>query len=354
MKSVCNNILDNVRNSIAILLLFICFNLQSQMDTNRRFPYSNKNEREIIDELKLVANAPKKQQESYIIAHKKFKKPKVETYRFRADLNLILYSLLILLIPVISLLITYYQKFKVQNELNQKQKEINEEKILFLLKDQELQVIKACVEDQDKRQKRIAQELHDSIGGNLAAIKLHLNNSYDNDNGALKVINAQIDDTYELVRNISQDLIPKKNIKNDFCDIIQEYVDNIERTSDLKTSFHAYPRKSIDVLNETLQIEIFNIIKELVTNSIKHAKGSSIELQLNLTENELNILFEDDGIGFDVSKKAKGFGFRHIKNRLKKIHGTIDIDSRIHRGTIINVEITNVTTTVNEIQPNYS
>ncbi|MBW1295044.1 tetratricopeptide repeat-containing sensor histidine kinase [Aquimarina litoralis] len=277
-----------------------------------------------------------------------------ETSKQRAFKNIILYSFLILLIPVIGLLITYYQKIKVQSELNQKQKEINEEKISSLLKDQELQVIKASLEGQDKERKRIAQELHDSIGGNLAAIKLRLNNSYSNQNGILKGINAQIDDTYELVRNISHDLIPKKFIKNNFCDVIQEYIDNIKGASNLKTSFHAYPRKSIDALHENLQVETFKIIQELVTNSIKHAQGSIIELQLNLVENELNILFEDDGVGFDVSKKAEGIGFRNIRSRLDKINGTINIDSRIKRGTIINIEITNVTTTINEVQPNYS
>ncbi len=277
-----------------------------------------------------------------------------ETNRQKTFKNIILYSFLILLIPVIGLLITYYQKIKVQSELNQKQKEINEEKISSLLKDQELQVIKASVEGQDKERKRIAQELHDSIGGNLAAIKLRLNNSYDNHNGILKGINAQIDDTYELVRDISHDLIPKKFIKNNFCDVLEEYISNIEGASNLKTSFHAYPRKNIDSLNENLQVEAFKIVQELVTNSIKHANGSIIELQLNLVKNELNILFEDDGVGFDVDKKVEGIGFRNIKSRLKKINGTIDIDSRLKRGTIINIEITNVNNTIHEIQPNYS
>ncbi|GAA0732325.1 hypothetical protein GCM10009430_45420 [Aquimarina litoralis] len=313
---------------------------------NKLLSFQNTTEKALNDNIILKKNQELKDAELKI--------QQDETSRQKTFKNIILYSFLILLIPVIGLLITYYQKIKVQSELSQKQKEINEEKISSLLKDQELQVIKAAVEGQDKERKRIAQELHDSIGGNLAAIKLRLNNSYDNHNGVLKGINAQIDDTYELVRDISHDLIPKKFTKNNFCDVLEEYISNIEGASNLKTSFHAYPRKNIDSLNENLQVEAFKIVQELVTNSIKHAKGSIIELQLNLVKNELNILFEDDGVGFDVDKKVEGIGFRNIKSRLKKINGTIDIDSRLKRGTIINIEITNVNNTIHEIQPNYS
>lgn len=277
-----------------------------------------------------------------------------ETERQKGFKNIILYSFLILLIPVIGLLITYYQKIKVQSELTKKQEEINEAKITSLLKEKELKVIKASIEAKDKERTRIAQELHDSIGGNLAAIKLQLNNSDPSQNGTIRRINSQIDDTYELVRNLSHNLIPKKFSKNNFCDLLQEYFNNISSSSNLKTSFSPYPSKEINFLSEHIQVEIFKIIQELVTNTIKHAKASAIEVQLNLVANALNILFEDDGVGFDIHKNKEGIGFRNIRSRLDKISGIINIDSRIQRGTIINIEITNLTTTINEIQPNYS
>ncbi len=313
---------------------------------NKLLTFQNTTEKALKDNIILKKNQEIKDAQLAI--------QQAETVRQKGFKNFILYSFLILLIPVIGLLVTYYQKIKAQSELTKKQEEINEEKISSLLKDQELKVIKASIESQDKERKRIAQELHDSIGGNLAAIKLQLNNSENKNKGLLKSINTQIDDTYELVRDLSHNLIPKKFSKNNFCDILEEYFKNIGGASSLTTSCSVYPRKEIDLLGEELQIETFKIIQELITNSIKHAKASSIELQLNLVENELSILFEDDGVGFDTTKNIEGIGFRNIRSRLNKISGTIDIDSRIKRGTIINIEITNLTTTINEIQPNYS
>ncbi|PKB17163.1 tetratricopeptide repeat-containing sensor histidine kinase [Flavobacterium sp. 5] len=244
----------------------------------------------------------------------------------------------ILLIPIIALLFLYYQRLKTQRLLNQNEKEISEQKIITLVKDQELKLIKAAVKGQDKARSKIAKELHDSIGGNLAAIKLQLNTVASKPD-AIQIIQKQLDETYQQVRDLSHNLIPEKFSQNNFCNLLEEYQKNLAGINDLKTSFVAYPRTQIDLIAESLQMEIYKIIQELVTNTLKHAKATTIELQLNCIENNLNILFEDNGIGFDSYKKSHGIGFKNINSRLNTISGSMQIDSMLRRGTIINIEI---------------
>ncbi|MDO5979112.1 tetratricopeptide repeat-containing sensor histidine kinase [Flavivirga spongiicola] len=269
-----------------------------------------------------------------------------ETKRQKGIKNIILYSFLIFLIPIIGLLYTYYLKLKAQNELNKKQEEVNEQKIASILKDQELKLVKASIKGQNNERERIAQELHDSIGGNIAGIKLQLNNS---DNSDLTSINLQIDDTYKQVRDLSHNLIPKKFSENNFCNILREYLNNILKGSSIASNINAYPVEEIDLLDENLQAEIFKIIQELITNTIKHAKASIIEIQINLVDNVLGIIFEDNGIGFDVKKQTNGIGFKNMKNRLKKISGVLNIDSNPKIGTIISIEISNLNPLINEV-----
>ena len=274
----------------------------------------------------------------------------VELQQQQSQKKIIAYAFGIILIPFIGLLFLYYQKLQTQNELNKKQEEINDQKISSLLREQELKLIKASIQGQDTERKRIAQELHDSIGGNLAAIKLQLNsNESKGENLHFLSINKQIDDTYEKVRELSHNLIPKKFGENNFCDVLEEYCNNIGNARNFSSSFNAHPRTEIDHLDEQLQIEVFKIIQELITNTIKHAKATSIELQLNLVNDVLNILFEDNGVGFIVEQNVNGIGFKNIKNRLDKISGTLHIDSMPKRGTIINIEIPNLVTVPNEI-----
>lgn len=244
----------------------------------------------------------------------------------------------ILLVPITGLLFLYYQRLKTQRLLNQSEKNISEQKIISLVKDQELKLIKAAIKGQDKARSKIAKELHDSIGGNLAAIKLQLNTVASKPD-AIHTIQKQLDETYQQVRDLSHNLIPEKFSENNFCSLLEEYQKNLAGINNLKTSFVAYPRSEIDLIAENLQMEIYKIIQELVTNTLKHANATTIELQLNCIENNLNILFEDNGIGFDSQKKETGIGFKNINSRLNTMSGSMQIDSMKKRGTIINIEI---------------
>ena len=92
-----------------------------------------------------------------------------------------------------------------------------------------------------------------------------------------------------------------------------------------------------------MQLEIFKIIQELITNTIKHAQADTVELHLNLAKNNtLNVIFEDNGVGFDAEQQPYGLGLSNIQSRLEKIFGTLIIDTRKGRGTIFNIEIANI------------
>lgn len=249
-----------------------------------------------------------------------------------------LISFVALIVPAIGLLFLYYQRLKTQRLINKNEKEISEQKIISLVKDQELKLIKAAVKGQDKARTKIAKELHDSIGGNLAAIKLQLNRIGANPD-SVQSIQKQLDETYQQVRDLSHDLIPEKFSQNNFSFLLEEYQKKLAGINNLKTSFVAYPRPKIDLIAENLQMEIYKIIQELVTNTLKHSQATTIDLQLNYIEDNLNILFEDNGIGFDSQKKEGGIGFKNINSRLCSVSGSMEIDSMINRGTIINIDI---------------
>ncbi len=287
-------------------------------------------------------NAAEKKSSEINFLKKEQELQEVKAARQKSITNTITYSLLVILIPIIGLVINYYQKLITQSKLNEKQREFNKQKIQTLLKEQELEVIKATMKGQDKERKRIASELHDSIGGNLAAIKLQLSNTEIDNLRSLKKVNNQIDDTYQLVRNISHTLIPKKFVNNNFCNLLEEYLNNIGNTSKILTSFSAHTPKQLNIINAELRVEIFKIIQELITNTIKHSQANAIDLQINFMDDIINILFEDNGTGFNQDITKDGLGFGSIKNRLKKISGSLDIDSRKGRGTIINIEITKI------------
>jgi len=245
----------------------------------------------------------------------------------------ILIGFLIILLPSIALLYVYYQKLQTQSKLNKTLDEINQQKITSLIKDQQLKLITASVEGEEKERKRIAEELHDSIGGNLASIKLQLSSSKQQN------VIKQIDDTYNQVRDLSHNLMPKKFTDQAFTSLISEYIHTINNSSNEVISLHIHPKETINNLKEIIKVELYKIIQELLTNALKHAKASEINIHITQIDNDIKLLFEDNGVGFKTYELKEGLGFQNIKTRLKNINGKMNIDAYVNRGTIIDIDI---------------
>lgn len=249
-----------------------------------------------------------------------------------------LIGFLILLIPITALLMVYYQKLQAQSQLNAQQEELNKQKVSSLIREQELKLVKASVEAQDVERTRIARELHDSIGGNLAAIKMQMNSLNDKSESRNAIV-TQIDDTYKQVREISHNLIPSKFSQNAFTALIRDYIGKLDKSIEMDIVFMPYPEDKINALEEHIQVEVFNIVQELLTNTLKYAKAKNVEIHLNLHNNSLQLLFEDNGVGFDQNKTPTGIGLQNIKSRLEKLNAQFNIDSTINRGTAVTIEI---------------
>jgi len=88
-------------------------------------------------------------------------------------------------------------------------------------------------------------------------------------------------------------------------------------------------------LNNRLGSELFSIVQELTTNTLKHARAKNITVQLSLLDDKINLIFEDDGDGFDMLTTNLGIGLKNIEKRVEKLDGTFIIDSSSKRGTTL-------------------
>lgn len=317
----------NYKNAYSLMTQYV--DVSNQITT--------KQNKKIVKELEVKYQTLQKEKEILSLKEEQLIKES-ELKRQRTIKKAFLIGFLVVLLPVIALLFVYFQKLKTQIELNKSQKQVNSQKVHGLMKDQELNLINATMDGQNKERKRLARELHDSIGGNLASIKLQLSSS--NDNGTLQTkIIKQIDETYHQVRDLSHNLASKKFQNNGISTLIKEYVNNIQQGSNQNISFNPHPEEKINEIESPLKEELFKIVQELLTNTLKHAKADHIDIYLNEYQTSLQLLFEDNGIGFDTSKIKDGIGFKNIRNRLSPLSGKMMIDSTENRGTVVNIEI---------------
>ena len=239
----------------------------------------------------------------------------------------------VIVIPILILLILYKQKLKTKRLLHEKQREINEQQIASLLNEQELQLIKASIKGQYHERKRIAQDLHDVIGGNLAAIKLQFSN-YTLKGTNHSTIYEQLDETYDLVRNLSHHLLPSSTSKVSFTAILNALVNRKCTENAIINSLEIYPEESINNLANDIQKEIFYVIDTLLNYAATKAAVSKIEIQLQQLQESIHLLFEDNG---------KGFNFETTQTKklieLKNNYDAFHIDVHPKRGTIVNIEL---------------
>ncbi|MFD0796126.1 ATP-binding protein [Maribacter chungangensis] len=290
-----------------------------------------------IQELEIKYQTLQKENEIYELKEEQAEKQN-EIERQKTIKKAVLIGFLALLIPIIALLYVYYQKLQAQSALNKQQEELNAQRISGLLNEQELKLARTSLEAQQEERARIAQQLHDSIGGNLAGIKLQMANMEDK-NKLQKGIMNQINETYELVREISHDLTPKKFNESAFTLLIAEYVEKIKNSSKMEVTFQAHPKERINNLGEPLKVVLYQVVQELFTNTIKHANAKQVELHLTVHKNVFQLLFEDDGAGFEVKNTPNGIGLYNIKNRIEQWNGSLLVDSALGRGTVVTIEI---------------
>ncbi|MEP0676100.1 MAG: ATP-binding protein, partial [Nonlabens ulvanivorans] len=94
-------------------------------------------------------------------------------------------------------------------------------------------------------------------------------------------------------------------------------------------------------LENSLELTIFRILQELLSNIIKHAQATNAVISLTAYEDSINIMVEDDGIGFkkESNQENAGIGLHNIEKRIEDLDGTIEIDSQLNHGTTVNLDI---------------
>jgi signal transduction histidine kinase len=235
---------------------------------------------------------------------------------------------------------------KRKRKLAEKDKEIQTQKNLSFLKEQEITTINAMIDGQEKERTQIAEDLHDNLGSILATLKLHFENLKINHDKKIVQQDALFDKTEGLIDQAYLKVRSIAHAKNAGVIADQGLLVAIKIMSEKISSADKIKIEVIDYglhkrLDNSLEISLFRTIQELITNIIKHAEAKLVTINIALFDTSLNIIVEDDGKGFDASKInfKKGMGISSIKTRMKHLKGTFEIDSTLGKGTSIIINI---------------
>lgn len=229
----------------------------------------------------------------------------------------------------------------IENEMMMKDAAIKK-----MMQDHELEAVNAALSGQDEERGRIARELHDRLGHILSVAKLNysalqegLLRLEERNQQSYEQVGRMLDEAADEVRKISHDLYGSSVVNFGITTALHQLADAVSAGNNLTVQFHAYGVPP-DVHPE-IQMNLYRIAGELLSNSIKYAKATRIDLQLLTRDDKIILSYEDDGKGFDPGAlaNAPGIGYRNIKARLQKIHGTYLLESRHGKGMYFEAEV---------------
>lgn len=194
---------------------------------------------------------------------------------------------------------------------------------------------------------RIARELHDSVSQQLFAaamllstVEAEADSLPEHIQSQLKVTSRVVADAQSEMRALLLHLRPIKLDNKSLKQGIEQILDELKTKLPIKISHEIEEIK----LAEVVEDHLFRIIQELISNVLRHAKATELEVYFRETADFYQLRFVDDGKGFDMlEKKNSGHGLRNIKERISGLGGNVKIISFPGQGTSVEIRIPLIT-----------
>jgi signal transduction histidine kinase len=239
-----------------------------------------------------------------------------------------------------------YFAYSHQRAMNRIQARDNEANIENMMKEQELAGINSMLEGQEKERQALANELHDNLGSVLTTLKFHFHTFRENASTVgqssaplLEHSDKLLDEAYQKVRTLAHLRNAGVDPNEGLLPAIKNFTSKVSRLNSLTIEVHDHGM--VKRLDNSLEITLFRITQELISNVIKHAKASTATIHLTQHEQSLNILVEDNGTGFDTAmiKPSTGMGLYSIQKRVENLGGIVTIESMAKSGTTVIIDI---------------
>jgi PAS domain S-box-containing protein len=222
----------------------------------------------------------------------------------------------------------------------EKMRLLNEELNKAKLKKQQ-EITSAVIAAQEAERQEIGRELHDNINQILVSARLHIGickMNPENKAGFLEKADGLIDTSIKEIRALSHTLIAPILQENNFAYVIKDLAIELHATTGLHVDCQLNLTDESKIPDK-LKLNLYRIIQEQLHNIVKYAKATNVKILVEQSENSINLIVSDNGIGFDMTQKSKGVGFLNMQTRVSEFNGEITITSALQQGCTIEVLI---------------
>ncbi|HUB59614.1 MAG TPA: ATP-binding protein [Puia sp.] len=207
----------------------------------------------------------------------------------------------------------------------------------------EKQLLQSQLEIQEQTFNQISQEIHDNVGQllSLARIQINIMNESENfDRQMLDEIKENVGKAMMDLRDIARSLNSDRIRNTTLIEAVAIECERINKSGVLRMCLEVEGAEC--AIGEQRRFILFRVIQECVQNILKHAGAKEVQVRLCYLPQELKVIVQDDGKGFDVAEVAVGkggMGLVNIRTRVGMTGGDFAIDSVKGKGTLIQIKI---------------
>ena len=220
---------------------------------------------------------------------------------------------------------------------------LQQQRIADLETEKQLLAAEAVLKGEEQERTRLAQDLHDGLGGMLSGIKYSFNSMKGQlvmtpeNNRAFERSMDMLDGSIREMRRVAHNMMPEALVKFGLNTALKDFCNDINQSGALKITFQSIGLEEA-MLDRMTSIAVYRIVQELINNTIKHASARTSLVQISLLQQVLSVSVEDDGKGFN-RENSEGMGYRNIRNRVAFFKGTLDVQSHREKGCSVHIEI---------------
>lgn len=206
----------------------------------------------------------------------------------------------------------------------------------------QLKLLQATIESQEKERDRIGRELHDGVGVMLSTIRMYLGHWNEESGSTNEKTYNRLDEllreTIEAIRHVSADLRPVVLETLGLAEAISDLINTITQASGIAINFEANYNHTLAQKDE---LNIYRIVQELLTNTIRHANASEVNITIHATAHVFQLTYRDNGVGLANKERSasSGLGLKNIESRVNALNGKLTIDSPDSGGLLITIRI---------------
>ena len=251
---------------------------------------------------------------------------------------LMIISIIVIIASLLLYLVIRQRNKNKELQFIQEQQQANEEIYNLMLSQNE-----SIEEARALEKQRISKELHDGVLGRLFGTRLSLDSLNMNPSPeAVKTRGQYIQELKTIeedIRKVSHELSTDFVSGAGFIDILKTLVDTQCIAYGIHYTLDYDEVINWDAVSNKKKIHIYRLVQEALHNIYKHAKAENIKISFKLKNNVICLEIEDDGSGFDVNKAKSGIGLKNMNSRISEIHGLLEINSEIDKGTTVKIEV---------------